>query len=489
MSNFFKRFMTQRSRIFFFTILIAPLFFSACNSSSSDPLIVFGVESKPHVYASEGKVVGIDADIAKEAMYRAEIASEFRMSSSFSDAYRETHYGTNRAMLNVIYTKEEKDNFKWAGPTSKSSYHIFVKDPLKEFETIGVEKSKEIVDIAVVSGLAETIKLEELGFKNLKYYASSEEAINDFKNNKVKGIAAISKPFVDAISVDYYESEKIVVATTYQDIYSFIAFSKDVEDQVVSRCQDAIDSMVRDTTSMDILRKYDPRAVDRTAPGIMQLMTEISPPLNYISAINGAVVTFAGSSIEIVNEIQKRNGFKDTINVSGWIVGYAAAQYMPNYALFTMARTPERENLFQWVGPIASFKSNFYAMKDKNWVLGSINDAKAYKIATPQGWYTHDYLKDNGFTNILASSYTAEGAFVQFKDSEADILLLEDTDIDLYCEMYMIPRENIVKLLKAVDYEGYIAFSLDTSKTIVAQWQNNLDAMKTDGTFDKIFKK
>lgn len=491
--NFLRKQFTPHGTVCLFILCCFTLFLSGCSDShhhsSSTPITVLSAESVPYVYESNGEIVGMDADTAKHALDIAGIAAEFRIDNSWDDAYQATLDGSNRALLNVIYTKEDRDRFKWAGPTSKNSYHVFVKDSSGDLEAIGVEKTKDIGLIAVVTGWRETTKLEELGFENLEEYPSYEAAIAAFKNDEIKGIASDSLKFVSTVGVGYYMSEQIHVATTYDDMYMFIAFSKDVDDQVVNKCQDAINSMVIDKTNLDILRKYDPLATDRSVPGIIQLMTEVSPPINYISSVDGANVTYAGSSIDIVNEIQSRNGHKDAINISGWVVGFAAAQYMPNYALFTTARTPERENLFQWVGPIASFKSNLYTKAGSDISFTTLEQAKAYKIATPYGWYTHDFLNDNGFTNILTTSYTAEGAFKQLESGEADVVLLEDQDIELYCDMYGIPRENIINQLKAVDYEGYIAFSPSTAKSIIDQWQNNLDAMKNDGKFDEIWNK
>jgi polar amino acid transport system substrate-binding protein len=41
--------------------------------------------------------------------------------------------------------------------------------------------------------------------------------------------------------------------------------------------------------------------------------------------------------------------------------------------------------------------------------------------------------------------------------------------------------------MEALNFKDYIAFSLSTPASTVQQWQSQLDAMKTDGTFETIW--
>jgi hypothetical protein len=56
-------------------------------------------------------------------------------------------------------------------------------------------------------------------------------------------IASDRAQFVEAVSFDYYMQQDIRVACIYNNTYYFIAFSLDVDDQVIQRCQDEIDAL------------------------------------------------------------------------------------------------------------------------------------------------------------------------------------------------------------------------------------------------------
>ena len=60
-----------------------------------------------------------------------------------------------------------------------------------------------------------------------------------------------------------------------------------------------------------------------------------------------------GYCVDILKAVWKNmGGSEQPILVLPWARGYAMVQKEPNHMLFAMARTPERENQFKWVGPI-----------------------------------------------------------------------------------------------------------------------------------------
>lgn len=470
-----------------------PLILSGCSDSDSNSapaLTVVGIEYSPNSFERDGEVVGVDADMASLAMANAAIAANFSMSDSFADAYQATLDGPNRALISVTYTEDRKDLFKWAGPTSKGSYIVYVKSNSGVPVSKGIETYKDL-EIAVVNqGWKETTMLEDLGFQNLRYYDTYEEAINAFKNDEVPAMASDRAQFIEAVSFDYFIQQDIGAAYIYHNPYYYIAFSKDVDDQVVQRCQDAIDDLIKDGTLLKVYRDYVPYAVEEMVPHVIQLYTEINPPYNYMTGEGVYEWEITGSSVEIVNEMQTQSSYKNVINVTNWGTGYDALQYMPNYALFTMTRTSERENLFQWVGPIASHTDHFYTLSASNLQILTLDQARALEsVATPCAWYSHDYLVKNGFENILATANTPGEAFDQLISGEAEALLMSDTTVKWYCEQKGISPSHLSEQLESESFDGYIAFSLDTPARVVSEWQNNLDTMKADGRFQAIWDK
>ena len=481
---------------FSMTFLLLSLLFalSSCENNNVDDtakttIQVTGIQFTPNCYTDSGKVVGIDFDIANTALLQAGVNVDFSLANSWDEGYNATLNGKNRAMLTVGYSADRKDQFKWAGPTSKGMYGIFSFGPSGYAYPLSIETSKEIGSIAVVRNWLETKTLEDLGFHNLVYYDTYEAALADFTNKTIPFIASEFYHLVSAFPKGYFTAN-INVVTRYQTVYHYIAFSKDVDDAVVAKCQSAIETMIKDKSTVSVMRRYFSNMPDDYIPGTIQLFTEFSPPFSYRTGPETNRIT-AGSSVDIVNEIQKRTGYINKINQTTWIDAYTPPQYLPNSAVFTTARTAERENMFQWVGPINTNRTYFYTLSNSGIdTIKTLEQAKALlSIATPKEWFTHDFLLNNNFTNIVSTAITSQDAFDQLINGEVQALLTTDLDMIWIVEKSGLTMSNFTQHMKVMDFDGYIAFSLNTPASVVQQWQRNLDAMKADGTFETIWNK
>jgi polar amino acid transport system substrate-binding protein len=272
-------------------------------------------------------------------------------------------------------------------------------------------------------------------------------------------------------------------------VYNYIAFSKDVSDEVVSKTQKAIESMIKNQRTFSIVTNYLPGLPIDYMPGTIQIYTEACPPFSYYTG-KDTTRKIEGASVDIVNEIQARTGHVNKLNMSLWLDAYAIVQYLPNSALFNMTRTPEREAMFQWVGPISTSRSYFYTLASSGLTVSTIEQAKALQsIATPKGWFTHDYLIQNNFQNIVATALTSTEAFQQLLNGEVQALLMTDLDVKWLAEISETPLANLTQQLQASDLKDYIAFSLNTPASTVQQWQQYLVAMNSDGTFNTLWNK
>jgi len=466
------------------------LFLSSCETTnpSAETIQVNGIEFKPNCYEQDGKIVGIDVDIASEAMRDAGIDFDMNISDNWESAYNTALKGPKRALITVGYSDERKDLFKWAGPISQGMYGVFGKGSSNPKYPISIDEAKQLEEIAVVKGWLETKTLEDMGFNNLVYFDTYTAAISAFMNNEIKYISSDFYHLLTSMPSGYY-LENCFVVTRYRTVYYYIAFSKDVDDAVVAKCQASIDKMVQNQTTFSIVKRYLPSLPSDYIPGIIQLFTEVSPPNNYHTGLTTERKSI-GSSVDIVNEIQKRDGYINKINITTWTDAYATVLYLPNSALFTTARTESREKLFQWVGPIDSYNTSFYTLTSSGIKITSLDQAKVLKsIATPRNWYTQDYLVSNGFKNIVTTAITTQEAFDQLINGEVEALFLKEPLVDWLFKSSGKPEGFISKQYNAMNTKSYIAFSLSTPKTTVEKWQAHLDTMKLDGTFKSIWDK
>lgn len=217
----------------------------------------------------------------------------------------------------------------------------------------------------------------------------------------------------------------------------------------------------------------------------LALYCEEDRPLQFY----GADGKLTGFTTEIVQEIQKRVGNKDKIQVVPWARGLDKINNNPNTLLFSMARTPEREEAYQWIGPIMANIYGLYAKANSTLRINNIEEAKQLNLI---GVYRND-IRDQtltrlGFTNLdRASSNISSfkklmmGRIPVYTDSKLGVESLalasgyQATDVKLIFELFKS--------------ELYIAASKNTDKRIVDQWNQALEQMKHDKTFAKIEQK
>ena len=105
-------------------------------------------------------------------------------------------------------------------------------------------------------------------------------------------------------------------------------------------------------------------------------LTESLPPLNYEQ--DGRVVGF---SSELLDLIAKESDVTVHKQLLPWSRAYDMVGRQATTLIYSLARTPERELLFQWVGPISSRRILLYKQSDRTDIaIKTLDDARPYRI-------------------------------------------------------------------------------------------------------------
>lgn len=219
-------------------------------------------------------------------------------------------------------------------------------------------------------------------------------------------------------------------------------------------------------------------------PASLRLLTEEFPPINFSE--NGKP---RGLTVEIVQAIQQRLGQDLPIEVLPWARAFREAQERTPTALFATARIPEREALFQWVGPLVQFRSTVYARAGVPVQTRTLDDARhASRILVVRDWYTAQQLRTEGFRNLQTVSDPVQGVRMLMA-GRAPLLAGERVSMPRTLALAGVKSSQIRELFSFAVNDGYIAFSLSTPKATVAAWQARLQELKRDGTFQAIYKR
>ncbi|WP_332820650.1 substrate-binding periplasmic protein [Pseudomonas sp.] len=215
------------------------------------------------------------------------------------------------------------------------------------------------------------------------------------------------------------------------------------------------------------------------------LLTENFPPYNM--AVNGK--NFAqednldGIAVDIVREMFKRAGVNYSMTLRfPWERIYKLALEKPDYGVFVTARLPEREALFKWVGPIGPDDWVLLGRGDSTITLGSLAEAKQYRVGAYKGDAIADHLQQQGLQPVTV-----------LRDQQNARKLMAG-QIDLWATgdpagRYLAKQEGVSGLKTILRFDSaelYLALNKAVPDEVVQKLQAELQRMRDEGFVDDI---
>jgi len=215
----------------------------------------------------------------------------------------------------------------------------------------------------------------------------------------------------------------------------------------------------------------------------LMIVTEEFPPYNFTSQGQAA-----GISVEVVQAVLDETGLEAGFQFLPWARAYLTAQNRPNTLIFSIGRIPEREDLFEWVGPIAPYRTSLYRLAQRTDItVASLDEAKQHLIGVSVEDVIFTYLKGEGFTkldivgeDIFNIRKLALGRLDLVAYDEASFqhrLVTEEMDPALFDRVFR---------LEEISGHLYMAFQKDSDPELVARFRDGLEAVKTNGTYEQI---
>ena len=221
----------------------------------------------------------------------------------------------------------------------------------------------------------------------------------------------------------------------------------------------------------------------------LYIFTESYPPYNL--ALDGAAFAHNANDIggvcaELVKAMMNNTQHDYAMKMRDWSYAYDRVQEKENHGLFCTARTEQREEQFQWVGPLVPINWTLFAAPGSNIQLETLEDARGYKIGGYKGDVMTDYLLERGFNVITSVS----------GDQNPRRLVLGQIDFwvtdGLVGPLMAAEKESITGLRPVLTFNKtpmYLAMSNATDPAIVAELQAALERARSSGQVSEIMRK
>ena len=196
-----------------------------------------------------------------------------------------------------------------------------------------------------------------------------------------------------------------------------------------------------------------------------------------------------GLVVELVAAIQQRLGRPERVEIIPWGRANALAKAEPNVMLASVVRTPEREAVLHFVGPVFTTRVSAYVVKGRLAELRRKDPGlRKVRAGGQRGSIFVSLPRRMGY-NLTDEANTADAA--------AKMLMLRRFDLWFEAEELMPAsmeqagyRPDAVELAFNLSVNAvYFAFSKGTSAATIVEWSDALRDMKRDGSLLKIRQK
>lgn len=214
------------------------------------------------------------------------------------------------------------------------------------------------------------------------------------------------------------------------------------------------------------------------------VVTEDFPPYNYQSGGDAK-----GLSVEVLKAVLSELQLTPEIRFLPWARAYHVATSQKNVLIFSIARIPEREALFHWVGEIAPYRTSLYKLSRNPLEVDSLEEAKQYDLGVSQQDVIYTFLKSEGFTrldvigsdllNIQKLKYQRI-PLIAYDEAAFNFAMRSDANPDAF--------EQVLSI-KPLSGSLYMAFSQGSDPHLVEAFQEALQQIKVEGRYQKILQR
>jgi polar amino acid transport system substrate-binding protein len=121
----------------------------------------------------------------------------------------------------------------------------------------------------------------------------------------------------------------------------------------------------------------------------LRVVLEVSPP--HQTYENGKV---AGLTTAVVELMLRHAKLTPQYEVYPWARAFRLAAATPNVLIYNMARTPEREQQFEWIGKVGSYKFGFLKLAARQDIqVQTLQDVHKYVVGAQRDDFSAEWLR------------------------------------------------------------------------------------------------
>lgn len=211
--------------------------------------------------------------------------------------------------------------------------------------------------------------------------------------------------------------------------------------------------------------------------GTLIFNTEEYPPFNFVNS-DGDIDGFSTRLLEAALDDANLSA---TFRILPWARAYTEAQLREQHCVFSTARTPERESLFQWIGPLVVTDWAAFALTGSDIQASRLGELEDLRVGSFREDAVGRFVENRGVPILVTAA-----------DRE-NISRLEAGLIDVWVSSETVARHiaaeagiSITRLFTFNRAEMYLACHPSVPEDVLAHLQMSLDTLREKGEYARI---
>jgi len=199
-----------------------------------------------------------------------------------------------------------------------------------------------------------------------------------------------------------------------------------------------------------------------------------------------------GVLVDIVKAVAEQAKVEYTIELYPFARAFNLLKAKPNVLMFSLLKSPSREEQFIWLGDIFHNAAYLVALKGSKPQLVNLEEAKAYTVGTIRGYYSEAYLREAGFEEgvNLSLSVRYQELWQMLFNHRIDFVLTNTLSLNSELNKLGLDVIRIERTLELTDfpYELHLVANLSLAPSTANVLQQALKTIKANGEYQKILK-
>lgn len=214
----------------------------------------------------------------------------------------------------------------------------------------------------------------------------------------------------------------------------------------------------------------------------LHFLTEHSPPSQYINDAG----EIDGVTIRLILHLQQQLDERLRFTLLPWARALEQAKAAPNTVLFETVRTDEREQQFQWVGPVKFFDMQLYTLPEVVVYPDDFTRAKlracAYRSSAQLAFFKQHGFEEGRNLSVVANAHEC---LVMAERGRAEVIAVNALR---YGEWLQLGDVRLQRWQPLYHSYLYLAFSPSIPAERVERWQGALKQSYLDGTMRRLYQ-